>query len=139
MVSELSSGLGRRRRRVFGGRPHKVTVRLTEEEFVAVSALAAARRLSVPAVMVVQTLSTRRGGGVDPEVERALLGEVFAIRRTFGKLTANINSIARYAQGTGEVRPTAAAALASVEAMNARLEEFLVRLKEFFPGIDVTR
>jgi len=30
-------------------------------------------------------------------------------------------------------------ALASVEAMNARLEEFLVRLKEFFPGIDVTR
>ncbi len=138
-MSEQSGGLGKRRRRVFGGRPHKVSVRLTAEEFAAVSALAAARRLSVPALMVVQTLSTREGGGVDPEAERSLLVEVFAIRRNFGKLAANINSIARYAQGSGEVSPTAAVALASVETMNARLEEFLVRLKEFFPGIDVTR
>jgi len=138
-VNEAVSGVGKRRRRVFGGRPHKVTVRLTEEEFAAVSALAAARRLSVPAVMVVQTLSTREGAGLDADAERGLLVEVFAIRRSFGKLAANINSIVRWANATGEIRPTAVTALASVEAMNARLEEFLVRLKEFFPGIDVTR
>jgi len=67
------------------------------------------------------------------------LVELFAIRRSFSKVAANINGIAKWAHGSGEVRESATAALDSVSAMNARLEDFLVRLKEFFPGIDVTR
>lgn len=68
-----------------------------------------------------------------------MLVELFAIRGGFSKLGANINGIARWAHGSGEVRVGAGAALESVAVMNTRLEEFLVRLKEFFPGIDVSR
>jgi len=94
----------KRRRRVFGGRPHKVTVRLTEEEFTRLSAQAAAARLSLPAVLVVGALAPRGGAVADPEAERALLVELFAIRRSFSKLAANINGIAKWAHGSGEVR-----------------------------------
>ncbi len=133
-----SVGSGKRRRRVFGGRPHKVSVRLTDEEFAAVSAQAAAARLSVPAALVVAALAPR-SGGVDPESERVLLVELNAIRNGLIRIGTNINGIARWAHGSGEVRASAAGALESVVVMNARLEKFLVRLKEFFPGIDVTR
>jgi len=59
---------GRRRSRAEGGRPHKFTVRFTDEEFQAVALKATAARVSIPHYLALRALETPRGGAMDLRV-----------------------------------------------------------------------
>ncbi len=64
---------GRRRSRAEGGRPHKFTVRFTDEELDAVALKATAARVSIPHYLALRVLETPRGGGMDLGIARAAL------------------------------------------------------------------
>ncbi len=130
---------GKRRRREEGGRPHRVVVRLSDRELELVSARAAAAQRTVPALLADLALAPGQAPTLDPASARALLVELFAIRRVLDKTGTNINSIARYAHGTGEVRPTAAAVIGQLPAQLATLDEYARELAVYFPGLTVSR
>jgi len=94
---------GRRRSRVEGGRPHKFTVRFTDEELEAVALKAAAARMSIPHYVALRALETPRGGGMDlAELQRAAV-QIVNLRRSVRRTGQNVNQIARLLNGTGEV------------------------------------
>lgn len=130
---------GKRRRREEGGRPHRVVVRLSDRELELVSARAAAAARTVPALLADLALAPAQAPTLDPGTARALLVELFAIRRGLEKTGTNINGIARYAHGTGEVRPTAAAVMGLLPAQLATLDGFARELAAYFPGLVVGR
>jgi hypothetical protein len=132
-------GAGMRRRREEGGRPHRVVVRLSDREMALVSARAAAAQRTVPALMADLALAPALAPTLDPGTARALLVELFAIRRGLDKTGTNINGIARYAHGTGEVRPAAAAVMALLPEQLTVLDAFARELVGYFPGLVVGR
>ena len=136
---------GQRRRRVEGGRPHQVLVRMTDEEYVAVAAKAKATALSIPALVAAAALSYRVAGGegaggrLDPAAARAVLVELHAVRRGLGNAGRNINDVARFVLGTGELKESAQAAVRDLRAATARLEAFLEQAAALLPGVDLSQ
>jgi hypothetical protein len=130
---------GLRRRRSEGGRPHRVVVRFTDEELARVSARAEGARRTVPALLADLALTPVVGPSLDPVTARDLVLEVFAVRRGLEKVGRNVNDIARFALGTGEVRGNAAAVLAAMGPALARLDTFVAQVGEHFPGLELHR
>ncbi len=81
---------GRRRRRTPGGRPHQVSVRLTAEEFEAVSLRAAAARVSVPHYLALRALDSITPTGMDSPELRAWTMEMFNLRAELNKVGVNV-------------------------------------------------
>ncbi len=94
-------GRGLRRTRVTGGRPHSVCVRMTDEEFAYISARAANARLSVAALLAVNALTAEDQSVIDPGRLRAVVIELYAVRRGMSNAGRNINDVARFALGRG--------------------------------------
>ncbi len=94
---------GRRRRRTPGGRPHQVSVRLTAEEFEAVSLRAAAARVSVPHYLALRALDSTTSGAMDSPELRAWTMEMFNLRAELNKVGVNVNQVARLLNGGGGV------------------------------------
>ncbi|WP_460869699.1 MobC family plasmid mobilization relaxosome protein [Rhodococcus aerolatus] len=114
----------RRRRRVEGGRPHKVTVRFSDEEFEAVSLHAAAARVSVPHYVALRALDAPSRGGarsMDLATMRTWATEMFSVRRELNRVGINLNQIARLLNGTGEVARGAERTLAATETTVERI------------------
>jgi len=128
---------GSRRTRVEGGRPNKVTVRFTDDEFAVVSAAAAAARLSVPAWLAVLGLTGTEDRVLDPASIRGMVIELFAVRRGMTNAGRNINDVARLLLGTGELKRNAEVSVAEFRAATARLEGFLDELGTYLPGVDL--
>lgn len=128
------SGGGARRRRVVGGRPHKFTVRFTDEELERVAARAAAARVSVPAFLALVALHSAEGRQVDPATVRAFAVEIFALRRQVNLLGNNVNQIAHKLHGTGEIESTAAETYRAATAAIEEIDPLLSRLSDFLPG-----
>jgi hypothetical protein len=130
---------GLRRRRVEGGRTHRVLVRFTDEELAWVTARAEGARRTVPALLADLALTPAQGPALDPATARHLVMEVFAVRRGLEKVGRNVNDIARFALGTGEVRTNAALVLAALGPALDRLDAFTAQVGRHFPGLELPR
>lgn len=131
-----------RRRRVEGGREFRVNVRFTEEEYAAVAARAVAARVSMPAMVAAAALApveTQGGAVLPPDRVRALIIELYAIRRGMTNAGRNINDVNRFALGTGELKEDTEAAVADFRGALAKLEAFLEQAQHLMPGVDLSR
>jgi len=128
---------GSRRTRVEGGRPNKVTVRFTDDEFAVVSAFAAAARLSVPAWLAVVGLTGTEDRVLDAASIRGMVIELFAVRRGMSNAGRNINDVAWLLLGTGELKRNAEVSVAEFRAATARVDGFLTELAGYLPGVDL--
>jgi len=128
---------GSRRTRVEGGRPNKVTVRFTDDEFAVVSASAAAARLSVPAWLAVLGLTGTEDRVLDAASIRGMVIELFAVRRGMTNAGRNINDVARLLLGTGALKRNAEVSVAEFRAATARVDAFLDELAGYLPGVDL--
>lgn len=108
-----------RRRRVAGGRPVKVEVKLTEAEFEAVSLRAAAARLTVPSFLAVTAL---RPAGVGEGDARSAVTNLVAVRRILDGVATNLNQIAARLNSTGQVDGALPVVLDAVERITERAD-----------------
>jgi len=116
-VASAARGSARLVRRE-GGRRHQVKVRLSEEEYAAVGARAAAARVSVPRLLVEAALA---GDAVTASERRALISELLAARRMVAAMGGNLNQLARMANTAGQVRPEVTAAAEAAQRAADRL------------------
>ena len=116
-MSELEeSGTSRRarslrRRRAVGGRPNKVTVVFTDEEFAVVSARAAGQRVTVPHYLARIGLAGGEGAVAERESRQFMLHQLVMLTAQVQRIGVNVNQVARLLNGTGEVAGHAAGVL----------------------------
>uniref|UniRef100_UPI003F49A2F8 MobC family plasmid mobilization relaxosome protein n=1 Tax=Sphaerisporangium sp. CA-236357 TaxID=3240030 RepID=UPI003F49A2F8 len=110
----------RRQRRQEGGRPHKHTVRLSEDEQDIIAARADEAGVSVPRFLAEAGVA---GDARTASERRAAAAELLAVRRLLAAIGGNINQLAKTANATGE-RPSALEATMHATArILARLDE----------------
>ena len=136
-VRRMTVGRGLRRARVTGGRPHSVCVRMTDEEFAYISARAANARLSVAALLAVNALTAEDQPVIDPGRLRAMVIELYAVRRGMSNAGRNINDVARFALGTGALKENTDLSVREFRAAVARLDGFLSVLAQYLPGVNL--
>ncbi|MFC7646763.1 relaxase/mobilization nuclease domain-containing protein [Streptosporangium lutulentum] len=89
-----------RQRRQQGGRPHKHSVRMSQEEQAVVEARAGQAGVSVPRFLVEAGLA---GDAATASQLRANAAELLAARRLVAAVGVNLNQLAKVANATGEV------------------------------------
>jgi len=125
--------VGSRRRRRFGGRAHRVTVRLDSEEYAAVAARAAGSGLTVASYLAVAGRQDAIGegggrGGWSVEQRRALVAELFAVQRVLRGVATNLNQLTALANTQHEIPPAVAAAAEAAGRLMTRVERVVVAL-----------
>jgi len=110
---------------------------MTDEEFAYISARAANARLSVAALLAVNALTAEDQSVIDPGRLRAVVIELYAVRRGMSNAGRNINDVARFALGTGELKRNAEASVTEFRAAVARLDGFLSVLAQYLPGVNL--
>ena len=111
-----------RRRRAVGGRPNKVTVVFTDDEFAAVSAKAAGQRVTVPHYLARVGLAGGEGAVAERESRQFMLHQLVMLTAQVQRIGVNVNQVARLLNGTGEVAGHAAGTLAAAERAITALE-----------------
>lgn len=120
MSDDVSSWGKTNRDDVRGGRTTKKTYRVSEREEAALKAKAASYGISV-ARLVVESALSRDG---DSHTDRqAMIQELAQIRTLLGRVSSNINQIARHANSTGEFPADAAAATDAMRRLMVRIDE----------------
>jgi hypothetical protein len=122
------AGAGRRaarQRRQPGGRPHKHTVKLSEQEQLLIEARAVVAGVTVPRLLVESALA---GDAQTASERRALLAEFFGARRLLAAVSNNVNQLAAAANSTGEVPVELHATLHAVARVTARLDAAVTEL-----------
>jgi len=109
----------------------------TAEEFAYISARAANARLSVPALLAVNALTAEDQAVIDPGRLRAMVIELYAVRRGMSNAGRNINDVARFALGTGALKENTDLAVREFRAAVARLDGFLSVLAQYLPGVNL--
>jgi hypothetical protein len=92
-----------RRRRAVGGRPNKVTVVFTDEEFAEVSARAAGQRVTVPHYLARIGLAGGQGAVAERESRQFMLHQLVMLTAQVQRIGVNVNQVTRLLNGTGEV------------------------------------
>ena len=113
---------GRRRSRAEGGRPHKYTVRFTDEELASVTLRATAARVSIPHYLALRALESPRGGAMDIQVLQEWTVQMNMLRRGVRRTGQNVNQIARLLNGGGGVGGQAEETLAEASAALRKLD-----------------
>jgi len=117
---------GWRRSRAEGGRPHKFTVRFTDDELESVTLKATAARVSIPHYLALRALETPRGGQIDLRVLQEWTVQMNLLRRGVRRTGQNVNQIARLLNGGGGVgrqtEETLAAATAALRKLDPLVE-----------------
>ena len=113
-MSDDAQPRGSRRRRAQGGRPHRVVVRLTDDELVRIRGRAAVLGITVQGLLVESALTPPDAVTGMTATERAhLLRELFRVQHKLAGAANNINQLARAANsGDPPSAPQTAAALA---------------------------
>lgn len=122
---------GRRRRRRSGGRAHRVTVRLDDEEFTAVTARAVASRLTVASYLAAagaRDATGGTGGGWSVDQRRALVAELFTVQRVLRGVATNLNQLTALANTLRVIPPAVAATVEGAARLMARVERVVVAL-----------
>jgi Bacterial mobilisation protein (MobC) len=110
-----------RRRRVQGGRPIAVKIRLTDTEYAAVTARACGARVSIQRFLTDCALTRPH----PVAVPSALTAELAALRRLSANLANNINQIARKLNSGGSPDASIGPALDAVRRTMDRLDQAL--------------
>jgi len=113
---------GRRRSRAEGGRPHKFTVRFTDDELESVTLKATAARVSVPHYLALRALETPRGAVMDLRVLQQWTVQMNMLRRGVRRTGQNVNQIARLLNGGGGVGRGAEETLAETRTVLGKLD-----------------
>ena len=114
----------RRRANASEARTHLHPVRVSEEEKQALLVRAAEQNVSVSRLLVESALA----GGEAPEGRRAVMAELFALRRLLATVANNVNQVARATNISGTVPDSAAGALADARDLMARIDVALDQL-----------
>jgi hypothetical protein len=104
------------------GRSHRVYV--SEDEAVRLAKLAAEQHVTVPRLLVESALSGRE----TPTQRRAVLAELFALRRSLAGMANNVNQIARVANTDGRAPVGTAAALEGIVRAVERIDATIDRV-----------
>lgn len=118
-AAAVTGRAGARQRRLPGGRRHKFTVRLSEQELQTVQDRAAAAGISIPRLMVEATLA---GDAQTASERRAVVVELLAVRRLALAVGNNLNQVARVANATGQVPPELSATLHATARAIGRID-----------------
>jgi len=113
---------GRRRSRVEGGRPHKFTVRFTDDELGAVALKATAARVSIPHYLALRALETPRDGAMDLRVLQEWTVQMNMLRRGVRRTGQNVNQMTRLLNGGGGVGRGAEETLAEAGIVLRKLD-----------------
>ena len=130
---------GQRRRRVLGGRVHRLTVRLDEREARVVFARAAWARLT-PASYLALAGSTpeppggQAGGSLGVVARRALAAELGGLARQVRGIGTNLNQLAHHANATQELSVATAAGAAQARVVLEEIEALVRRLDARLDG-----
>jgi hypothetical protein len=114
------------RRRVPGGRPHKVTVRLTDDEVARVKA--AAEELTEASYLVHAALTGSGGQQARPIPRQQLraFGALFAgISRDLSWAGSNLNQLTMHINANHELAPTLDAAIAHLRGVLAGVDDLV--------------
>jgi len=125
-----SSGRGtpaRRRRRanVDGGRTKPVKLKVSPDEYLALTLRADVLGWTVQRLMVESALADRGESATD---RRELLTTLFTVARYLGAVSNNVNQIARAVNATSDVHEDLAATLAAVRRTTDRVDDALLQL-----------
>lgn len=108
----------RRRANAEAARDRQQLVWLTEDEKKALVARAAEQNVSVSRLLVESALA----GGEAPEGRRAVMAELFELRRLLATVANNVNQVAKAANISGTVPDSAAGALADARDLMVRID-----------------
>jgi hypothetical protein len=109
-----------RQRRHQGGRRHRHTVRLSEDEQRVIAARAGEAGVSVPRFLTEAGIAGDAGTASE---RRAAAAELLAVRRLLAAIGVNLNQLAKAANATGEHPPALEATLHATARILARLDE----------------
>lgn len=122
---------GQRRRRITGGRPHRVPVRFSAEEYAALRARAAAAGLT-PAAYLAAAVEPRDRLGLarmSGEERKGWAAELAAVRRLTAAVGNNLNQLARAANSGADIdRGQAAATIRACDRAVERVGDVLDQL-----------
>lgn len=145
----------RRQQRVAGGRQRPVHVRVSDEEYVQLSARAAVAGLSLPAWLVAAGMADRGvrtvggqgeqggrslgGGSMSALERRAWAAEFVAVRRLARGVATNVNQLAVGFNATGVMAPELRVVLDAARRVMDRMDELSARLGGVEAGpVDLT-
>lgn len=114
----------RRRANATEARTRLQPVRVSEEERQRLVELAAEQRVSVSRLLVESAL----GGGESPEGRRAVMAQLFELRRLLATMANNVNQLARSANMTGQVPTALSGSLADARDLMLRIDVMLDEL-----------
>ena len=114
----------RRRANASEARTHLHPVRVSEEEKQALLVRAAEQNVSVSRLLVESALA----GGEAPEGRRAVMAELFELRRLLATVANNVNQVAKATNISGTVPDSAAGTLADARDLMARIDVALDQL-----------
>lgn len=103
-----------------GGRTTKKTYRVSEMEEAVLKAKAAGYGISVARLVVESALSKDGDSHTD---RQAMIQELAQIRTLLGRVSSNVNQIARHANSTGEFPADAGAAVDAMRRLMVRIDE----------------
>ena len=109
----------RRRANVVGGRHHSHRVLVTPEEEAVLTQLALAQGVTVPRLLVEAATSPR---GESLTERRAVIAELFAVRRLLAAVSNNVNQLAKHANSGDYFPADATATLAAVRRLARRVD-----------------
>ncbi len=115
-----------RRRRANAPQPRarQQLVWVTDEEKASLARRAAEQRVSVSRLLVESAL----GGGGSPEGRRAVMAQLFELRRLLATMANNVNQLARSANITGEVPTALSGSLTDARDLMLRIDVMLEKL-----------
>ena len=120
-------GMGVRQVRKPGSpRPFVHKVKVSEDQEARLVLRAAERDITISRLLVESALA---GGADMAKVRAELVGELFRVTRLLGKVSVNINQIARATNATLETQPDTGPAIAALGRVCHRLTELLEDLE----------
>jgi uncharacterized protein (DUF1778 family) len=113
-------------------RPHRHTIRLSDEQQTQIAAAAEAAGMTVPDLFVETMLTALAGDGQLSVADRqALASELLAVCRLLKAIDANVSQLAAAANTTGQLPPEVAPTMHLVAAMVNRLDAALAPAEHY--------